>query len=275
MVEVMNIMVTSFKRYHTCPAVCSAPNPAAGHHRRMLLLKTPGHSWASLGQSLVGSLLLSPESWCIQGSVRALQETVSPVLCNFRWLYGGVSATSSRRTYAIPRSTAPRAPAPVAVHCWPGPPQETLKHSSVSVSVQSLCPGVNKICLSPLWISGRYGVCSKCNFAPPTILLGLLLCPWMWGISSKSPQCHAPTAPTLHNCHSSNISPETSLRSLTKVYTVKAMVFPVVLYGCESWTTKKPESQRIDTFELWCWKKLLSTLESKEVKLVNLKGKQP
>ena len=43
----------------------------------------------------------------------------------------------------------------------------------------------------------------------------------------------------------------------TKVYLVKAMVFPVVLYGCESWTVKKAEHQRIDAFELWCWRRLL------------------
>ena len=44
---------------------------------------------------------------------------------------------------------------------------------------------------------------------------------------------------------------------LTKVHLVKAMVFPVVLYGCESWTIKKAERGRIDAFELWCWKRLL------------------
>ena len=43
----------------------------------------------------------------------------------------------------------------------------------------------------------------------------------------------------------------------TKVQLVKAMVFPVVMYGCESWTIKKAEHQRIDTFELWCWRRLL------------------
>ena len=43
----------------------------------------------------------------------------------------------------------------------------------------------------------------------------------------------------------------------TKVHLVKAMVFPVVMYGCESWTIKKPEHQRIDAFELWCWRRLL------------------
>ena len=43
----------------------------------------------------------------------------------------------------------------------------------------------------------------------------------------------------------------------TKVCVVKAMVFPVVVYGCESWTVKKAECQRIDAFELWCWRRLL------------------
>ena len=42
-----------------------------------------------------------------------------------------------------------------------------------------------------------------------------------------------------------------------KVHLVKAMVFPVVMYGCESWTIKKAEGQRIDAFELWCWRRLL------------------
>ena len=43
----------------------------------------------------------------------------------------------------------------------------------------------------------------------------------------------------------------------TKVSLVKAMFFPVVMYGCESWTVKKPEHRRIDAFELWCWRRLL------------------
>ena len=43
----------------------------------------------------------------------------------------------------------------------------------------------------------------------------------------------------------------------TKVHLVKAMVFPVVMYGCESWTIKKAEHQRTDAFELWCWRRLL------------------
>ena len=47
------------------------------------------------------------------------------------------------------------------------------------------------------------------------------------------------------------------LALLTKVHLVKAMVFPLLMYGCESWTIKKAEHQRIDAFELWCWRRLL------------------
>ena len=84
MVEVMKIMSTSFKRSHVCTASLSVLDPAAGHHRPTTLPETPGHLRASLGQPLTGSLLLSPRSLFAQGSVCALQESVSPVLCKFR-----------------------------------------------------------------------------------------------------------------------------------------------------------------------------------------------
>ena len=51
----------------------------------------------------------------------------------------------------------------------------------------------------------------------------------------------------------------------------KAVVFPVVLYGCESWTVKKAECRRIDAFELWCWRRLLSPLDCKEIQTVHPK----
>ena len=61
----------------------------------------------------------------------------------------------------------------------------------------------------------------------------------------------------------------------TNVHLVKAMVFPVVMYGCESWTIKKAEHQRIDAFELWCWIKLFeSPLDCKEIHPVHPKGDQ-
>ena len=57
----------------------------------------------------------------------------------------------------------------------------------------------------------------------------------------------------------------------TKFHLVKAMVFPVVMYGCESWTIKKAEHQRIDAFELWCWRR---SLDCKEIQPVHPKGDQ-
>ena len=58
----------------------------------------------------------------------------------------------------------------------------------------------------------------------------------------------------------------------TKFCLVKATVFPVVMYGCESWTIKKAECQRIDAFELWCWRRLENPLDCKEIQPVHSKG---
>ena len=60
----------------------------------------------------------------------------------------------------------------------------------------------------------------------------------------------------------------------TEVHLVKAMVFTVVMCGCKSWTVKKAEHQRIDAFELWCWRKIESRLDSKEIQPVHSKGDQ-
>ena len=60
----------------------------------------------------------------------------------------------------------------------------------------------------------------------------------------------------------------------TKVRLVKAMVSPVVMYGCESWTVKKAERQKIDAFELWCWRTLESPLDCEEIQPVHPKGDQ-
>ena len=63
---------------------------------------------------------------------------------------------------------------------------------------------------------------------------------------------------------------------LTKIHLFKAIVFPGVMYSCESWAIKKAEHQRIDAFRLWCWRRLLrAPLDSKEIKPVNPKGNQP
>ena len=60
----------------------------------------------------------------------------------------------------------------------------------------------------------------------------------------------------------------------TKVYLVKAVVFPVVIYGCESWTVKKAEHRKADAFDLWCLRRLENLLDCKEIKPVNPKGNQ-
>ena len=157
LVEVMKIMVSSFKKSYACTAILLATNPTAGHHWPMPPLETPGHSQASLGQSLVESLLLFPGSWCRQSSVCALQELVSPVLCKFWQLYGGVNGDLLQEGLSHTQVYCTQSP-------WPfSSPLLTRTsagdtHGSVSVSVGSLGPGVHKICLSPLGISGRYGV---------------------------------------------------------------------------------------------------------------------
>ena len=61
----------------------------------------------------------------------------------------------------------------------------------------------------------------------------------------------------------------------TKICLVKAMVFPVVMYGCESWTLNKAERRRINAFELWCCRRLESPLDCKEIQPVHSEGDQP
>ena len=69
-----------------------------------------------------------------------------------------------------------------------------------------------------------------------------------------------------------SISKSRDITLPTKVHLVQAMVFPVVMYGCESWTVKKAERQRTDAFELWCWRRLL---DCKEIQPVHSEGDQP
>ena len=157
MVEVTKIMVTSFKRPHACTATLSAPNPAAGHRRPTPPWETPGHSRASLGQSLVGSLLLSPGSWCVEGSVCALQESVSPVLCKFWRLYGWVNGDLLQEHLCPTQVCCTQSPCPCSRPLLTHTSSRDT-HSSVSISVGYLGPGAHKGCLSPLSLSGVYGV---------------------------------------------------------------------------------------------------------------------
>ena len=71
-----------------------------------------------------------------------------------------------------------------------------------------------------------------------------------------------------------NVLKSRDITLLKKIHIVKAMVFPLVMYGCKSWTIKKAEHQRLDDFELWCWKTLESPLDCKEIWPVHPKGNQ-
>ena len=88
------------------------PTLQAGHRRPVPLPETPGHSWASLRQSLVGLLLLSPGSWCAQGFVCALQESVSPVLCKFWQLNGGVNGDLLQEGLCLSQVYCTQSPCP-------------------------------------------------------------------------------------------------------------------------------------------------------------------
>ena len=72
-----------------------------------------------------------------------------------------------------------------------------------------------------------------------------------------------------------NIFKSRNITLSTKVHIIKAMIFPVVIYRCESWIIKKTECQIIDGFKLWCWKTLENSLDYKEIKPVNPKGNPP
>ena len=111
----------------------SAPDPAAGHRRPTPLPETPGSPQASLGQSPVGSLLLSPGSWCTRFCL-CPPRVCFPVLWKFWRLYGGVDGDLLQEASATPRSAAPRASAPAAGHCRPEPPQEALKDSKAGLA---------------------------------------------------------------------------------------------------------------------------------------------
>ena len=156
MVEVMKKMATSFKRSHVCTATLSAPNPAAGRSQPTPPPVTLGHSQASLSQSLVGSLLLSPGSWCAQCFVYAFHESVSPVLYNFWGLYDGVNDDFLQEGLCHTQVSCTQSSCACSRHWWPVPLQETLKRSKAGLA-QSLWGLLvhTRFCLSPLSVSGR------------------------------------------------------------------------------------------------------------------------
>ena len=151
-------MATSFKRSRAGIAALSAPSPAAGHRQPTPLPETPGHSRASPGQSLVGSRLLSPGSWCAQVFVCALQESAFPVLCKFWWLYGGVNGDLLQESLCHTQVCCTQSPCPCGrprLPCTPAGDTQTLR-GRLSLCGVSWC--AQRFYLSPQSISGGYGV---------------------------------------------------------------------------------------------------------------------
>ena len=191
-------MATCFKRSHARTAAHRAPNPAAGHRWPTHLPETPGHVQVSVS-FLWGhcSLLLSP------GAHKVLfvpSKSLFPQSCvSSASSMVGLMATSSKRAYAIPKSAAPChtqfcVPEPLPLRQSTADSYLHRRHSNTVLS-QSLW-GLWVLVLTryvwALWASlAGMGFDSECDFTPPPILLGLPLCPWMWGISSKSLQHHA------------------------------------------------------------------------------------
>ena len=158
MVEVIKIMMTSFKRSHAGTAILSAPNPAAGHHQPMPLprfLDMHRQVWVSLLWGH-GSFLL----WVLVHTLfcLCLPKVHFPSPVQVWQLYGGVNGDLLQEGLCHIQVYCMQSPCPATVHCSLIPPQETLRYSSVSVSVGSLGLGAHKVCLSPLSISGEYGV---------------------------------------------------------------------------------------------------------------------
>ena len=146
-------MVTPFKMSRAHTSAFSAPSPAAGHRQPVPLPETPGHSWASLGQSLVGSLLLSPGSWCAQGFVCAIQESVYPVLCKFCWLYGGVNGDLLQEGLCLSQVCCAQSPCPC---------------SCPLLSCTSTGDTQKQFCLSLFGVSGSW--CTQGLFEPSELL---------------------------------------------------------------------------------------------------------
>ena len=134
---------------HSMPLTLQQATVDTRHPGR--LLDTQNQVWVSL--------LWGPHSFLLGPSVHMIlfvpSKSLFPQSCVSPGCFMvGLMVTYSKRAYAIPRSAAPRASVPTAGHFWPMPSQETLKHSSVPVSIGSLGPGAHKDCLSPLSVSG-------------------------------------------------------------------------------------------------------------------------
>ena len=195
MVEVMKIMPTSFKRSHgsycytQCPQPCSKPPPTHA---------STGDSWTLPGKSgSVSCGVTASFSWVLVSTRFCLcpSRVYFSVLCKFWQLFGGINGDLLQEGLCHTHVCCTQSPCP----CSSPLLTRTSRGDAQTQFCLSLC-GVSGSWFTrfvwALWASlAGMWFDSKCEFAPPTILLGLLLCPWMWGISSKLHQRHAAAAP--------------------------------------------------------------------------------
>ena len=195
MVEVNGDLLQKVPRTH-CYTQC--PSPTAGYRRPTPLPETPGHSRASLGQSLVGSLLLSPGSWCAQSSVCALQESISPFLTKFWQLYGGVNGDLQQEGLCHTQVCCTQSPCPCSrpllIHAYTGDTQAQFWPSLCGVSGSWCTQGL----LEP----------SKCLWQVWGLILNAIspLLPSFWVFSfalgcGVSPQSRSSAVQPLLQCH--------------------------------------------------------------------------
>ena len=155
------------------------PDPAAGHRRPTPLPETPRHPQASPGQSLVWSLAPFSWSWCTQGFVCALRESIFPVLCKFWWLSGGVNGDHLQEGLCHTQVCCTQSPCPCSrplLTCTStGDTQTQFWLSLYGIPGSWYTQGLFEPS-EHLW--KVWGLVLKCDFAPPTVLLGLVLCPW-------------------------------------------------------------------------------------------------
>ena len=213
----MKIMATSFKRSHACTAILTAPNPAAGHHQPKTLLETPGHWQASLGQSLVGSLLPFTGSWCTRFCL-CPPRVYLPVLCKFWQLYGGVNGDLLQEGLC---------------HTWVCCTQSRCPCGSPLLTCTSTGDAQAQFCLSLCGVPGSW--CTQDLFEPAECLwqeLGLILkvnlplIPSFWGFSFALGCGVSP-----HSCFSTVQSP---LQCLPSCWDFSDLGHGVSPHGCSS-----------------------------------------
>ena len=136
--------------------VFSAHDLTTGHSQLTALPENPGHSQASVAQSLEGSRLLSSMSWYLQGFVCALQESVSPVLCKFWWLYGGVNGDLLPEDLCHARVCCTQSPCgrPLLTHTSTGDTQIQLWQRLCGVSGSWCAQGLSEPSEHLWWVWG-------------------------------------------------------------------------------------------------------------------------